>query len=250
MRLQTVGGFVIDPASVSGRVLPMRNGFFTPEFLQNLPSDLLEASEQICKEFRRLRAVKMHTYDDLVESFALLQAFCKSTGRQMTFSQLGTSRPENTKAILTAFELFEANISSNLTQRRSRGLLTTKTQEYEEIFAKAPYYEFSDTDFNRIQVLTNEMRDLIRASALITEDHKRRLLRRLEAMQAELHKKTRDIERFWGFIGEAGIVIRKFGEDAKPITERVQELGKIVIAVIMATEGIKALPEISKLLLP
>ncbi len=29
----------------------------------------------------------------------------------------------------------------------------------------------------------------------------------------------------------------------------VQELGKIVIAVIMAKEGIKALPEISKLLI-
>ena len=228
----------------------MRTGFFTAEFLQNLPSDILEASEQICNEFRRLRAVKMHTYDDLVESFALLQAFCKSRELQMTFSKLGSSRQENTKAILKAFELFEANISSNLTQRRSQGLLTAKTEEYEAVFAKVSCYEFSEADFNRVQVLINELRDIIGASVLITPDHKRRLLRRLEAMQAELHRKTRDIDRFWGFIGEAGITIRKFGEDAKPITERVQELGKIVIAVIMAKEGIKALPEISKLLLP
>ena len=111
-------------------------------------------------------------------------------------------------------------------------------------------YEFSDQDYSRVQVLINELRDEINKSSLITEDHKRRLLKRLEAMQVELHKKTSDIDRFWGFIGEAGITIRKFGEDMQPITNRVQELGRIVIAVIFAKEGIKALPEVSQILLP
>jgi len=72
----------------------------------------------------------------------------------------------------------------------------------------------------------------------------------LEAMQGELHKKTSDIDRFWGFIGEVGINIRKFGENMRPISERVQELGKIVIAVIYAKEGIPLPPEVSKFLLP
>ena len=95
-----------------------------------------------------------------------------------------------------------------------------------------------------------ELRELIRGSSLITDDHKRRLLRRLEAMHAELHKKTSDIDRFWGFIGEAGIAMRKFGEDLAPISERVLELGGIVITVIFAKEGIKALPEVSQIVLP
>ena len=34
----------------------------------------------------------------------------------------------------------------------------------------------------------------------------------------------------------------------KPISDRVTELGKIVIAVIMSKEGIQALPDITKLL--
>src|SRR6266516_3768900 len=226
----------------------MRTGFFTEEFLQNLPSDIWEAFEQLCKEFDRLVAIKTTAYEDFVEAFAILKAFGNSRQRPMTVTELGPVKRENISAITLAFGKMKSDASSNLTKRRSEGILTTKTLEYEEVFAKASYYEFSETDFNRIQVLMNEMRDLIRESALITADHKRRLLIRLEAMQAELHKKTRDIERFWSFIGEAGIVIRKFGEDTKPITERVQELGKIVIAVIMAKEGIKALPEISKLL--
>ena len=43
--------------------------------------------------------------------------------------------------------------------------------------------------------------------------------------------------------------MRKFGEDLRPISERVLELGSIVIAVIFAKEGIKALPEVSEMLL-
>jgi hypothetical protein len=228
----------------------MKSGLFTEEFLQNLPSDILEASELICKEFDRLYlSTEGRAYNDYVEAYAILQAFSNSRQRAESFPQLGISQQDNVLAITTVFGNIKKAAEANLIRRRSQGMLTTKTLEYEAVFAKASYYEFSETDFNRIQVLMNEMRDLIRESALITADHKRRLLIRLEAMQAELHKKTRDIERFWSFIGEAGIVIRKFGEDAKPITDRVQELGKIVIAVIMAKEGIKALPEISKLLI-
>jgi hypothetical protein len=61
-------------------------------------------------------------------------------------------------------------------------------------------------------------------------------------------KDTSDIDRFWGFIAEAGIVARKFGEDLKPISDRATELGRIVIAVVMAKEGVKSLPDITKLL--
>jgi hypothetical protein len=98
--------------------------------------------------------------------------------------------------------------------------------------------------------LINELRELLRGTSLITEEHQRRLLRRLEAMRSELQRKTNDIERFWGFLGEAAIVMRKFGEDLKPVSERVRELGGIVLGVIFNKEGIKALPELSRILLP
>ena len=116
-------------------------------------------------------------------------------------------------------------------------------------FARAQVYEFEDEDFRRVQALIGELRDLLRDNSLITEEHQKRLLRRLESMRAELHKRTTDIERFWGFLGEAAIVIRKFGEDLKPISERVLELGGIILRVIFAKEGIKALPELNRMLM-
>jgi hypothetical protein len=68
-------------------------------------------------------------------------------------------------------------------------------------------------------------------------------------MRGELYRKTSDIDRFWGFLGEAGIAMRKFGDDLAPISQRVLELGSIVIGVIFAKEGIRALPEVSQILL-
>jgi hypothetical protein len=76
------------------------------------------------------------------------------------------------------------------------------------------------------------MSNIISGTDAIPEKHKRRLLERLERMQRELHKKTSDFDRFWGFIGEVGIVVGKFGKDIKPFIDRVRELTEIVSKAI------------------
>lgn len=78
------------------------------------------------------------------------------------------------------------------------------------------------------QTSINELRDLISGSEVIEENHKQRLLKRLERLQSELHKKMSDLDRFWGFVGDAGVVMGKFGEDAKPFTDRIKDIMNIV----------------------
>lgn len=89
-------------------------------------------------------------------------------------------------------------------------------------------YEFAPADFNRIQVLLNELREHVAASTHFDADHQRRILARLEALQRELHKRVSDLDRFWGLIGDAGVVMAKLGNDAKPIVDRVREIADIV----------------------
>ena len=95
-------------------------------------------------------------------------------------------------------------------------------------FNKGFSYEFSTGDVTRIQTLLNELRTLIQKNRDLAEDHRQRVLQRLERLQAELHKKMSDIDRFWGLIGDAGVMIGKFGKDAKPIVERIREIADIV----------------------
>jgi hypothetical protein len=232
----------------------MKTAFFPPKLLQTLPSDNVEALAALCTEFDRFdghaRQLPEH-HGDYVEALSILRGFTIARETKLEpFPEIGPQRHQNIANVNGYFGRLRDQVRSELSGRYSRGYFETKTEEYVALFSRVSVYEFSETDFKRVHELVRELRDLIRGSSLITEEHKRRLLRRLEAMHAELHKKTSDIDRFWGFIGEAGIAMRKFGEDLSPISERVLELGGIVITVIFAKEGIKALPEVSQIVLP
>ncbi len=95
-------------------------------------------------------------------------------------------------------------------------------------FGQSFAYEFSEEGLDRIQILINELRDLISDSNTIDENHKLRLLKRLENLQLELHKRVSNLDRFWGFVGDAGVVLGKFGKDVKPIVDRIREMLGIV----------------------
>jgi hypothetical protein len=89
-------------------------------------------------------------------------------------------------------------------------------------------YEFSQGDLEKIQLLVSELRDQISTCVELEDDHKRRLLKRLEKLQSELHKRISDLDRFWGLVGDAGVVLGKLGRDAKPIVDRITEIANIV----------------------
>lgn len=230
----------------------MKTAFFPAKILQTLPADNVEALAALCAEFERFdgHARQMpEQHNDYVEALSILRAFAMARGAKLDpFPEIGPQRHQNVSNIAAYFGRLRDAVRSELTKRNSRSYFETKTEEYAALFNKVAVYEFSETDFKRVQDLINELRELIRGSNLITEEHKRRLLRKLDAMHGELNRKTSDIDRFWGFIGEAGIAMRRFGEDLRPISERVQELGSIVVGVIFAKEGIRALPEVSQLL--
>lgn len=85
-------------------------------------------------------------------------------------------------------------------------------------------YEFTDGDIGRVQTIINELRDLLAKDCGLEEGHKRRLLKRLEELQKELHKKVSDLNKFYGLMGDFGVAIGKLGADAKPFTDRIGEV--------------------------
>ena len=89
-------------------------------------------------------------------------------------------------------------------------------------------YEFSQDEIENIQKIINDLRDKITKSKILDSDHKVRLLKKLEKMQGEIHKKMSDVDRVWGFIGSLGVVAGRFGNDIKPIVDRCRELASII----------------------
>ena len=232
----------------------MKTAFFPPRTLAHLPADNMEALAALCTEFERFDGHARELpeqHDDYVEALSILRAFGAAREAKLeSFPEIGSQRHQNIGNIKAYFGRLRNAVRSELSSRHAKGYFESKTDEYIALFAKAAVYEFGESDFKRMQDLINTLRELLRDSSLISEDQKRRLLRRLEAMRGELHQKTNDIDRFWGFLGEAAIAMRKFGEDLNPISEGVLELAGIVIPVIFRREGIRALPELRQILEP
>jgi phosphoenolpyruvate synthase/pyruvate phosphate dikinase len=101
------------------------------------------------------------------------------------------------------------------------------TSRYKTALKNSFAYEFSQGDLERIQSLVNELRGQISENTNLYNAHNQRLLRRLENLQSELHKRVSDLDRFWGLVGDAGVVLGKLGTDAKPIVDRVREIAEI-----------------------
>ncbi len=222
----------------------MKSGYFGKEFLLGLPVDHQYALFRICEEFKRLDGSILADDDEaendsFIETLSVMKAYCLHRRLKLDLPPVGEFKTHNIGVIRNFFNVLFTELERKITARDASNVLETKSSEYQELFSGVTEYVFSDQDFQRIQALINELRGLITNSNLLSDDHKRRMLRRLEAMQAELHKHTTDIDRFWGFIGEVGVAARKFGEDFKPISDRVQELGRIVVAVICLKEGSK-----------
>jgi hypothetical protein len=219
------------------------------EFLENIPDDYDRAIVAIIEPFFDFVDSTRHNFNT-EESYKAASEFRTVLDAFFESRDINKNVPNVTNDAHSIDSIIKYALSLQSTSKEKIDIQEQEANkhEYLKIFKKEPVYVFTDSEFKKIQKLMNELRNLISNSELISAEHKRRLLRRLEAMQAELHKKTSDIDRFWGFIAEAGICARKFGEDMKPITERVETLGRIVIGVVMSHEGIKALPDIIKLL--
>lgn len=122
---------------------------------------------------------------------------------------------------------FLSDVQDELVGQSSAQKLESIKSRFSITLANGFGYEFTDGDLKRIRTLINELRELIIANGELDDDHKQRLLKRLEKMQAEIHKKMSDLNSFYGLLVEASVVFKKVGENAKPIVDRIKELTSI-----------------------
>ncbi|MGZ5077700.1 MAG: hypothetical protein ACXV9R_13880 [Methylobacter sp.] len=204
---------------------------FTDEFIVSLNEDPIKGTLQICEiTFQDLPSEhprQQKDYEKLIEIYALLTELIESgllpVNIQSKFSLSGNLY-QDCRNILE----FVNHVREKCKLLHSQLELQSKRSKLKAALGTTFCYEFSQGDMDRVQSLINQIRDLIASSKNLEEDHQRRLLMRLEKLQSELHKRMPDLDRFWGLIGDAGIVLGKLGTDAKPVVDRVKEIADIV----------------------
>lgn len=165
-------------------------------------------------------------FDVLLEGYGLVLTVIENFGIEISINTLELSGElQNDTSQLNEFMV---DIRKEFQVQASKLRLSYIKNHFSGTLGRAFAYEFSKGDLDRIQLLINELRDQIAKSPLIEADHKRRLIKRLETLQKELHKRMSDVDRFWGLVGDAGVVLGKLGKDAKPIVDRIREIADIV----------------------
>ncbi len=209
---------------------------FDDEFIESLPEDNWKALEKIFKHFEvchERQGVDQEdnsaNYSTLVEAYSFLVAFLEKIGFPDKLPEIDIKDKEaNINEILGAFYGTLPKHIETLENKLNKSIFIDSKSRFAAKLGTGFAYEFSEGDLNKVQTSINELRDLISGSEIIEDNHKQRLLKRLERLQNELHKKMSDLDRFWGFVGDAGVVIGKFGKDAKPFTDRIKNIMNIV----------------------
>ena len=210
---------------------------FDEEFIVNIPNDPIFSIIKICSTtlkdikwtIKNDSTVKVNDkdYQSIIHSYALVYSIYdskiieKSPYSKIEMSQ---SKSKITQELYTYFKALIMHYEGKQSVQDFHSL----TSKYTNLLSTSFSYEFTQGDLKRVQQLINELREEITKSELIQNEHKERLLKRLETLQAEIHKKMSDLDKFWGLIGDAGVVIGKFGNDIKPVVDRIKELVQIV----------------------
>ena len=198
--------------------------FYDDEFVLSLPED---AEQAILIVLNKILAAETQTrtIPDVLEARDLLLVLTEQRliGSEMNVyhDALQTDNPEK---IFDAIMMFR----SKLLQKKTEETTAKRKNRFVVLLGMSFGYSLSEADLTRIQILVNELRDLITANERFEEDHKRRVLERLETLQRELHRRISNLDRFYGLIGDAGVLLGKFGHDAKPFVDRIGEIVQIV----------------------
>lgn len=224
---------------------------FDQGFLASVDDNPVGAIVEACdmalrklREFDEVEEVTRQEQDIVVETVGLIDAIMDAYELTSHYSIPEPNGPldDNYNELRNFVSNIHAEFQGAATEIRIEGL----KRQFQAAMKSSFAYEFSQGDLERIQTLVNELRDSIGQCEKLDPTHKQRLLKRLEHLQSELHKRVSDLDRFWGLIGDAGVVLGKLGEDAKPIVDRIREIAQIVWRTQARTEELPSSTPIPK----
>ncbi|MEP3346720.1 MAG: hypothetical protein ABJN34_08780 [Litoreibacter sp.] len=212
------------------------------DYISKLPKNELLAANQICTDFlggdlNEAPRDVAYTLEVLLEG-QMPAGWEKEVIRTSFFGAvLGLTTPQ----------LSNSERKIYLIHRHVKALLARATIMNPQL-VNIYLVELSDGETAKIDGLLAEIRDIIRGSKAISEDHRRRLLKVVNSLQSEVDKEYSDFRVFLDGMVEASEALGDAGENVKPVFDRMKEVLGIADKVRKAKEAItgpeqpKALP--------
>ena len=194
------------------------------EFIrEKLPTDPIEAGKAIC-EWMSDGYDGDDWYEDLLDDFAFLQIWIRKHHWNIEIPSIDI---EDRTGTVDTINNWVKTLRAYFMNKSASNALQTSLEYYQAELGVGFAYQLTDGDLDRIQKLVNQLRTQISSCGVLENDHRRRLLSRLEKLQRELHKRMSDYDRAYGIMVDGIILTQRFGEAVKPVTELIREIGNL-----------------------
>ncbi len=204
---------------------------FDDDFFNNLPNEPIVAAHKISNTFCAFdRSIpdkdKQEFLEHYLTAMGAFQAFADAYALNFDFPQLSGDREQNTREIRSFFytlrDALDAEVAK-LTVEQARSKFSSR-------FARASYFEIPEENLKKLQLLFNSIRYEVERNQSINDEARWRLLKKLEATELKVQKKMIDLDRLWGFMGEARVILSTSGDDTRIILDRINEIARITRA--------------------
>ena len=196
--------------------------------------------QKLCELYIRFSAEKLNqnpvdleVYNTALNAYSFIYAIVKKWEFQINPVSISGNRRENLNAIMN----YISGVNQIAEQKYSTEMIQYASEKYNVMFGNEFFYEISDDDYSIIQKNINELRDLISKSEEIPDNHKDRLIKRIEELQRELNKRVRNFDKFFGVAIEISGYIRQVSENMKPFNDRIKEIVDIIERVMKLATG-------------
>jgi len=213
----------------------IRKKFFSDAFIQTLPKDNMLAIQAVCSEFKKiLNAPITDGVDQILNGYALLEALNKARNLQLKLiEQLPSTDADAVNLIIKFVTELQDTIKVEVR------LLQAK-EKYLQLLNSGFYYEFSKGDIELIKQSIKELREKIQLSKEIDDDHKARILKRLNDLDSEINLKMTNLDKAYALIIEAQILVHKLGEVSQPYITLIRRIVNIAWRAEARAEGLSS----------
>jgi hypothetical protein len=213
---------------------------FDHDYVEKLPADSLKAIARVCNDFvanfiTTDLGSSNDEYSQPLAAWSLVLELCDRSEVSPPAVDFTGAEEANAQNIKEAISALGSEVSLEVTNQT----LKTMRGKYAAQLEGVPLYEISDEDLFLVQQRLIDLRGLIQASDALNDDHRKRLLTRLEALQTVLQKKMSNLDGIFGFIFDLAALENQMGADAKPFMDRANDVARIASSAYAAAHQMR-----------
>lgn len=215
---------------------------FTDELLARINDEPIEVGLEICQHIQN--KIRTSTADSLanvlLEAGMILDRMIKSNliKSKEELPAVAAGKPRRSAEFLNFITAVHRELQAVVERDKAIQFQEQIEQRLNRVITGSFVYELTEGDFKEVQDLLDQLRNAITSSPELKENHRLRLLKRLEKVQAELHKKLSTLDGLYCLAIEASIVAGTIGKNAEPIAKAAKAIAGITWRTHSHTEGL------------